>query len=100
MRGRDVRAKLTFLPLGGTISMVESAEQKGAKPKLTGEDLLRASAFSGNAEIEIVSRPPIASANLALPDLVALAADLERAFGEGADGAVITLGTDTLEEVA
>ena len=59
-----------------------------------------ASSFSGNAEIVVVARPPIASANLALPDLVALAEDLERAFGEGAGGAVISLGTDTLEEVA
>ena len=95
-----MRAKVIFLPLGGTISMVESAEQKGAKPRLTGEDLLRASSFSGHVEIEIVSRSPIASANLALPDLVELAADLEQAFGAGAEGAVITLGTDTLEEVA
>src|ERR1700753_2754594 len=80
--------------------MVGSVGQKGAKPKRTGEVVRRTSSFSGSAEIEIVSRPPIASANLALPDLVALAADLERAFGDGADGAVITLGTDTLDEVA
>ena len=95
-----MRAKIIFLPLGGTISMVEGAEKKGAKPRLTGQDLLQASSFSGDAEIEIVARPPLASANLALPDLVELAGDLERAFEGGIGGAVITLGTDTLEEVA
>jgi L-asparaginase len=79
--------------------MVQSAGQ-GAKPRLTGEDLLKASSFAGEAEIEIVSRAPMASANLALPDLIDLVADLERVFSAGADGAVLTLGTDTLEEVA
>lgn len=93
-------AKVMFLPLGGTISMVESAGQKGATPKLTGEELLRASSYSGDAEIMVVARAPMASANLALPDLVALAEDLQQAFRDGAHGAVISLGTDTLEEVA
>ena len=94
-----MRPKVIFLPLGGTISMVQSAGQ-GAKPRLTGEDLLKASSFSGDADIEVVSRAPMASANLALPDLIDLATDLERAFSAGAEGAVLTLGTDTLEEVA
>ena len=89
---------IIFLPLGGTISMLESAGEKGAKPRLTGEDLLKASGFSG--EVEIALRPPIASANLALPDLIGIAGELEKAFDGGAQGAVITLGTDTLEEVA
>ena len=95
-----MRAKLMILPLGGTISMVESAEEKGAKPKLAGADLLRASAPSDDVDFEVASRPPIASANLTLADLVGIARELERALADGADGIVITLGTDTLEEVA
>ena len=95
-----MRAKLMILPLGGTISMVESAEEKGAKPRLAGADLLKTLAPSQDVEFEIVSRPPIASANLTLADLVGIARELERAFESGVDGIVITLGTDTLEEVA
>lgn len=93
-------AKLIFLPLGGTISMVESASHKGATPRLSGEDLLRASGFAGAGDVTIALRPPIASANLALPDLIGIAGELQQAFDGGAEGAVITLGTDTLEEVA
>jgi L-asparaginase len=89
---------IAFLPLGGTISMVTSAGEKGAKPRLTGEDLLKASGYSG--PVEIGARPPIASANLGLPDLIGVAGEIERAFDGGAQGAVVTLGTDTLEEVA
>ena len=95
-----MRPKLIFLPLGGTISMVESVGGEGAKPRLGGEDLLQASRFAGAADVEISPRPPIASANLALPDLVEIAGELQQAFDGGCDGAVITLGTDTLEEVA
>lgn len=80
--------------------MVQSTGHKGALPKLSGQDLLDASGFAGNANVEIVSRPPVASANLALPELVEIAAELKQAFEKGADGAVVTLGTDTLEEVA
>src|SRR5262249_26785876 len=87
------------LPLGGTISMVESAEGKGATPRLGGEALLQASGF-GAADVEIGTRPPIASANLVLADLVDIAGELQQAFDGGAAGAVISLGTDTLEEVA
>jgi L-asparaginase len=89
-----------ILPLGGTISMVESAEEKGAKPRLAGADLLRSSAASEDLDFEIASRPPIASANLTLADLVDIVRELERALAGGVHGIVVTLGTDTLEEVA
>ena len=95
-----MRARVTFLPLGGTISMVESAGGEGAKPRLGGDALLQASGFAGAADVEISARPPIASANLVLPDLVDIAGELQQAFDSGAAGAVISLGTDTLEEVA
>lgn len=93
-------AKVMFLPLGGTISMVKSTGQGGANPKLAGMDLLGDLAPSGNPDVEIVARSPIASANLTLADLVAITGELERGLDKGADGAVVTLGTDTLEEVA
>ena len=51
-------------------------------------------------DFEIASRPPIASANLTLADLVGIARELEQALEGGVDGVVVTLGTDTLEEVA
>ena len=94
-----MRTRLMILPLGGTISMVESAEEKGAKPKLAGADLLRATAPSEDLDFEIASRPPIASANLTLADLVGIARELEEALEGGINGVVVTLGTDTLEEV-
>ena len=93
-------AKVMFLPLGGTISMVSGTGQKGANPKLAGMDLLRDLAPSGDPDVEVMARSPIASANLTLADLAAIVTELEHGLGEGADGAVITLGTDTLEEVA
>jgi L-asparaginase len=95
-----MKTKLVLLPVGGTISMVSDSQGAGAMPKLAGADLVRPALASDDIEVEIIQRTPIASANLALPDLVAIARDLDQAFQRGAPGAVITLGTDTLEEVA
>ena len=96
--GKGHGVTIIFLPLGGTISMVTSAGGKGATPRLTGEDLLKACGYSG--PVAISARVPIASANLGLADLIGIAREIEQAFESGAHGAVVTLGTDTLEEVA
>ena len=80
--------------------MVSDLQGAGAMPKLAGAELVKPALASDDIDIEIIQRAPIASANLALPDLVEIAHTLGQAFARGASGAVITLGTDTLEEVA
>lgn len=75
----------------------------GAVPSLTAEDLVGAVpelALVGNISAETFRSVP--GAHLRLPDLVALAAEIDGSTGgtRPPDGVVVTQGTDTLEETA
>jgi L-asparaginase len=91
--------QVSVLALGGTIAMISSA--KGAILTLGADELLAAvPPLGGIARVHEATFRQVPSAHLSLADIVALAARIEREFAGGADGVVITQGTDTIEEVA
>jgi L-asparaginase len=94
------RPRITVFSTGGTIASVRG-DGGAAQPSLTGEDLLRAVPELGAiGDIETVRFRQLASSELTLADMIALAAEIGRAIASGASAAIVTQGTDTLEETA
>lgn len=92
--------KIFVISLGGTISMTE-ADTGGIVPTLSGEELVRRFGLDDPAiEISAVSLRQLASAQLTVADLVAVARKTHEVVEAGAAGIVITQGTDTIEETA
>jgi L-asparaginase len=95
-----LKPRLLVLSLGGTITMVPSAEG-GITPKLGAEELVASvPALADAAEIEARSPFRLPSPSLTPEDLVAVAGEIDAAFAAGFDGAVVIQGTDTIEESA
>lgn len=87
--------------LGGTIAMAR-APDGGVSPALSASDLLAAVPGLSDVEAELRvedfrNRP---GASLDFPDLYELTAAINKALNDGCVGAVVTQGTDTIEEVA
>lgn len=94
------RARISLLSLGGTIAMTG---EKGERvvPTLASESLLvRLPQIGELADVETSSFRQVPGAHLVLDDLLELAKMIESRFEAGTDGAVVTQGTDTLEESA
>lgn len=92
--------KVAVFSLGGTISSVDSGG-KGVEPTLTGEALVAdVPRIAEVAEVSAVSFRQAASGELTVRDLRELSSEIERSVDEGASGAVVTQGTDTIEETA
>lgn len=92
---------VTVLTLGGTIASVPDASSEGAKPSLTAEDLVAGvPGLADVADVHATSFRQAPSGELTLRDLFALAAEARRRVEAGAQGVVVTQGTDTLEETA
>jgi L-asparaginase len=89
------------LGLGGTIAMT-SAPGGGVSPALTASDLVAAVPGLSELAVELRVRDfrnkPGASLDFA--DLYELAAAIDEALKDGCAGAVVTQGTDTIEETA
>lgn len=89
---------VVVISLGGTIAM---SGENGATPALTGDELIAAvPGLGGLATVEAVNFRLLPGASLRLDDIDELAAEIERRLDAGADGVVITQGTDTIEETA
>ncbi|MEU6405309.1 asparaginase [Streptomyces sp. NPDC046985] len=89
------------LTLGGTIAMTSAAAAVGVTPTLTGSDLVAAvPGLQGVAEVRVEDFRQMPGASLATGDIVDLVERLGQAEREGADGVVVTQGTDTLEETS
>jgi L-asparaginase len=87
------------LSLGGTIACIDRGDGRGAQPTMGAADLTRsAPGLERIARIETASPFTLSSAELTLAHRVALAATL--AATEGLAGAIVTQGTDTLEDTA
>ena len=94
------KPRLLFLSLGGTITMVPSAGG-GITPKLGAAELVASVPELGEvADIDAQSPFRLPSPSLTPANLVDVAAMVSNAFAQGADGAVVIQGTDTIEESA
>ena len=92
--------KVSIFAMGGTIAMAERGEH-GVKPNLGADALVEAVPQLGAvASIEAQTFRLLPSPEVTIPDLFALADAIEQAVAAGAHGAVITHGTDTMEETA
>ena len=95
-----MQPKIAVFAMGGTIAMAERGEH-GVKPSLGADALLEAVPQLGEvASVESQTFRLLPSPEVTIPDLFALAAAIEQAVTGGAHGAVITHGTDTMEESA
>jgi L-asparaginase len=93
--------RVAVFGLGGTIAMTHGPGG-GVIPSLSAADLL--AAIPGGSDVpadlrvrDLRNKP---SASLDFPDLYELTAAINEALNEGCTGAVVTQGTDTIEEVA
>jgi len=92
--------KISVIALGGTIAMTDDGGP-GVVPTLTGDKLVAAIPGLGDvADIQASTFRQIPGAHLSIDDLVALASEIFDHFRDGADGVVVTQGTDTIEETA
>ena len=92
-------ASITVLSTGGTIASTPAED--GATPSKSGVDLITAvPELESYADIEAAEVVQTPSFDMDIESLTALAEQTRTAVGEGADGIVITHGTDTMEESA
>lgn len=92
--------RVAVFSMGGTISSVNSGG-KGVEPTLTGEALVSdVPEIAEVADVSAVSFRQAASGELGVEDLVELAAEITEQIDGGAAGAVVTQGTDTIEETS
>ncbi|HEY6579802.1 MAG TPA: asparaginase [Rubrobacter sp.] len=92
--------RVAVFSMGGTISSVDSGG-KGVEPTLTGEALVSdVPEIAGVADVSAVSFRQAASGEIRVEDLVELAAEISGRIDGGAAGAVVTQGTDTIEETS
>lgn len=93
--------RVSVRTLGGTIAMARQRPDEAATPALDAADLIAAvPQLAEIAHVDTASVCNVPSASLELSTLFGLLDELHRACDAGADGAVITMGTDTLEELA
>lgn len=94
------RSRVAVLALGGTIASVPAATG-GVAPALAGDDLVAAvPGLAAVADVRARTVAQVPGAHLGLADLLGLAGGVEAAFQGGADGVVVTQGTDTIEDTA
>jgi L-asparaginase len=101
---RTALPTVSVIGLGGTIASIEQdpdARARGALPELTAEDLLTAVPEAvGVAQVTGRSLRLVSSASLTLGDVLELFSAIGELIADGADGVVVTQGTDTLEETS
>lgn len=94
------RPTLAIITMGGTIVMAGN-DGDGVKPVLTAEDLVATvPQLAARATLRPLTLRNQPSNSLGLSDVDDLAAEIFRQAESGADGVVITHGTDTIEETA
>lgn len=93
------KPRIAVFALGGTISMVKG--EAGVRPGLTAEQLVAAApGIDALAEIEARTVSTIGSSDLSVDAVLDVARAIEAAAADGIDGAIVTQGTDTMEESA
>ena len=87
--------------LGGTIAMSSDSSTDPVRPKLGAEDLVSAvPELLEIADIKSKTIKNVASPSIVVDDILAAYRYAIEAVEAGADGVVLTLGTETLEESA
>ncbi len=104
MKPSNNSRRIVVAPLGGTIACVPTAEggvRPSSDPTFMGGVLdLSLLPVDNLPHAELLPSTGVASAELDIPRLAALAEQLAGHVDAGASGVVVTTGTDTLEEVA
>ena len=94
------RRRVGVISLGGTIAMARRTAG-GVVPSLSGAELVAAvPGLEEIAELDVVSLTQVPGAHLSFGHLRAVIAQAERAVASGADGVVVTQGTDTIADTA
>jgi len=109
--------RVTLFTLGGTIASTHdpapagpgtgqlrgpAGRPPGVAPSLRGADLLAAvpGLNSLGLEVDVHDFLQVPGASVTIPDVIALAGAIREQIAAGAAGAVVTQGTDTIEETA
>jgi L-asparaginase len=102
-RAEESPGVVTVFSLGGTIAMARTGDREdGVAPALTGSQLVNAvpGLTMCGVNIEVRDFRQLPGASLSFEDILGLAAEIDEEFGGGTRGAVVTQGTDTIEETA
>ncbi|TCO58223.1 L-asparaginase [Actinocrispum wychmicini] len=91
-----------MLTLGGTIAMTPGTESGAVVPKLAAADLLRAIPELAEVNVDLTTHDfrRLPSPDIGFGVMAELATVIEREIAAGADGIVVTQGTDTIEETS
>ena len=93
--------KIVVITTGGTIAMKNDTQTGGLMPAVSGADLIEAvPALKDIAEIEVVEFSNIPSGHVTPEMMLSLSKLADKYAEAGADGIVVTHGTDTMEETA
>nr|AGS49346.1 L-asparaginase [uncultured bacterium esnapd2] len=94
--------RVVVLGLGGTIAMTAGAGGGGVVPALSAEQLVAAvpGLAATGITVDVVDFRRVPGASLSFADIRSVAAAVEQHLAGGADGVVVTQGTDTIEETA
>ncbi|MFO0993357.1 MAG: asparaginase [Hyphomicrobiales bacterium] len=95
------RRKLTYFALGGTIASGRRVGSHGAAPSISAASLIGGiEGVERHWDIDARQFMQVVSTEITLADLIRLASAIKVAIAHGAQGIVISQGTDTLEESA
>jgi L-asparaginase len=91
---------VAIFSLGGTIAMSTDPVHGGVVPALSAHDLLAAvpALQRTGITLQVFDFRRLPGASLGFDDITDLAGSIKTALGSGADGVVVTQGTDTIEE--
>ena len=99
--GRELRPTISLFALGGTIASASKTGTVGAQVSLTAADLVAAlPGIDSLANLRVHSFRSVPSGDLTMRDALELVEAIRLEIESGAEGIVVTQGTDTLEEVA
>jgi L-asparaginase len=93
--------RLVLFATGGTISMRQDLERGGAVPQMSGEEIVAAvPGWDQHARLDVREFGRLPGPHMTLAHMWDLRAAILTAIQQGAEGVVITHGTDTIEETA